>query len=91
MADPCLVRVQQSPPKFHEGIQVRQIAYRPPRIHSPYEQHLRRIDIADAGQVPLVEQGLPDGAVRFGAQPPHRLVAVPVRAEKIGAQVAGDP
>ena len=61
-----------------------------PRAEAAQEQHLGLVHVADAGQVPLVEQGLADRQAGLGAQPPYRLGAVPVRAEQVGTQMSGD-
>src|SRR5580692_7479943 len=90
VAVPILVGLEQSPGQVNQGTEIR---YRPgglPRIDAAQEQHLGLVDIPYPGQVFLVEQRLSDRAVRLGAQSPHRLVGVPVAAQQIRAQVAGD-
>ena len=85
------VRLEQSPGQVNQGAEIRYRPGGPPRIDAAQEQHLGLVDIPDPGQVFLVEQRLADRAVRLGAQSPHRFVAVPVGAQQIRAQVAGDP
>ena len=89
MAVTLLVRLEQPPGQFGHRVKVSHAGHRLPRAEAAQEQHFGTVHVADAGQISLVEQRLADGALRFGAQPPHRLGAIPVRAEQIGSQVAG--
>ena len=54
------------------------------------EQHFGNINIADAGQVALIEQRLADRPLRLLPQAADRLGAVPVRAEQVRAEVTDD-
>src|SRR6266576_5844499 len=58
MAAPRLVGVEQPLPEVHEGVEILDVAGRPPRGYAPQEQHLRQEPGPDAGQIPLVELGL---------------------------------
>src|SRR5580704_11740455 len=90
LADPVLVRLQQAAREFGHGAEIRDVAGWLPRVDTPQEQHLGLVQIADPGQVALVEQGFADRPAGFGGQPPDRLGAVPVRAEQVGSQMPGD-
>src|SRR5579859_4618893 len=86
-AEPFLVGIQQSVAEFYKGTQVRYLSDRPPRAEAPEEQHFCSKNIADPGEVALVEQGLADRAGRVGAQAAFGLGRVPVRAEQVRAEV----
>ena len=87
-AGPLLVRLQQPSAEFYEGVQVRHVAHRPPGVDALEEQHFCSKNIADPGQVALVQQRLADRPARAGAEPAGRLGEVPVLAEQIGPEVA---
>ena len=55
------------------------------------EQRLDLVEVADAGQVPLVDQGDADLLVGERAQPAQRLVEVPVGAEHVRPEMADEP
>src|SRR3712207_7365680 len=48
-----------------------------------HEQRLDLVEVADPGQVALVEDGHADLLVGVRAEPAHRLVEVPVRAQHV--------
>ena len=54
------------------------------------EQEFVRVDVAEAGDVPLVEESDVRGA-RVGRDPSHGLRRVPVGTEQVGAEVSDDP
>ncbi len=54
------------------------------------EAGLAAVDVADAGQVALVQQGHADGNVRGREQPPFGLGRIPVRAQQVRAEVPHD-
>jgi hypothetical protein len=56
-----------------------------PRIDPRHEQHLALVEVAYAGERPLIEQRLAHGASGIGAQPAQRLVQIPVAAEQVWA------
>ena len=76
-------------PCRRSGRDRRTVADRRPRIDAADEQHLGLVQVADAGQVALIEQRLADRRIGLRAQPARRAAAgVPVRAEQVGAEVA---
>jgi hypothetical protein len=77
-------------PEIHQGIQIRDGVDRPGRINAPQEQRLRHVHGPEARQVPLVEQGLADGAPRLAGEARHGGGRVPVLAEQVGAEVPSD-
>ena len=88
LAGALFIRLQQLPGQFHQFGQLIDLANRAPWANPAKEQRLGLVDVADAGQVALVEQRLADGLARIGGQPADRLGCVPVRAEQIRAEVA---
>ena len=60
-------------------------------MHAADEQRLDLVEVADAGQVALVDQRDADLLVGVLAQPAQRLVEVPVGAEDVGPEVADEP
>ena len=66
------------------------LAHRRPRRAPAQEAQLVGPEVADAGQVALVEQRRGERAARVGRQPPHRLGGVPAGAEQVGPEVADD-
>ena len=62
-----------------------------PRVHAADEQRLDLVEVADAGEVALVDQGDADLLVGVLAQPAQRLVEVPVGAEHVGPEMADEP
>src|SRR6516225_911278 len=69
LAGPLLVRLQQPLGGAGQGTEVGHRAGRPPRVDPVQEQRFRLVDVADAGQVALVEQGLTDRPGRLAGQP----------------------
>jgi hypothetical protein len=47
------------------------------------ETRLTAVDVADAGEVPLIQQGDADGNIRSCTQPPFRLRRVPDGAQEV--------
>jgi len=60
-------------------------------VDSGKEARFAAVDVADPGQLPLVEQGIADGDVRFGLEPAEGFFFIPVRAEQIRPQMPDDP
>lgn len=52
------------------------------------EAQLASVDIADAREVALVQEGLAEGAVRGGEEAFHGEVEVPVRSQQVRPEVA---
>ncbi|KQV15942.1 hypothetical protein ASC99_28770 [Kitasatospora sp. Root107] len=52
------------------------------------EAQLVGVDVADPGQVALVQQRGAERAPRIGGQPADRLGGVPVRAQQVGTEMA---
>ena len=65
-------------------VRLRDVADRRPRPDAAQEQRLGLVEVADAGEVALVEQGLGDRDVGFGGDPPDRLGRVPVGPSRSG-------
>jgi hypothetical protein len=84
------VEVEQPVPKIHEGKQVVDFADGPPWVDAAQEQHFCSKYDPCPGQVPLVEQRLPDGPPRVAGQARHGGRRVPVRAEQVRAEVPDD-
>jgi hypothetical protein len=61
-----------------------------PRIDPLDEQRLGLVEVADAGQVALIEQRLADRDVRLRVEPAQHLVDVPVGAEQVRAEVTDE-
>src|SRR5580704_4109910 len=61
LAAPLLVRVEQPARQLRHGTEIRDAADWLPWVDAAQEQHLGLVDVADAGQIGLVEQGLADG------------------------------
>src|SRR5215213_6467112 len=73
----------------HAG-QVLDLADRGPGVDAAQETGLGLVDVARAGDGPLVEQGGADGPAGVGAEAAQGLGRVPVGAEDVGAEVADD-
>ena len=58
------------------------------RVHAAEEADLGLVDVADAGEVALLEQRVADRGVRVGPQVRQGHVGVPVGAEQVGSEVA---
>jgi hypothetical protein len=71
-------------------MQVANLADRRTRMYSLQEEQLCSIERAQSCQVPLVEQGFTDRAVRLSGDSPHSLVGVPVRSEQVGPEMPDD-
>jgi hypothetical protein len=47
------------------------------------EEQLRSIEGSKASEVSLVQQGVTNGAIRLGGEPPDRLLRIPIRSEQV--------
>lgn len=74
----------------HHGAQVGHVGDRRGGVDAGQETGLAAVDVADAGEVALVQQGYADGNVRRRAQPPFGLLHVPVRTQEIRPEMADD-
>jgi hypothetical protein len=81
----------QGPGLRDDGLEVLDVGDPGPRVHPAEEERLDLVEVADPGQVPLVEDRHPDLLVRLCPQPAQRLVEVPVRAEDIGPEMPDQP
>ena len=68
VAGALLVRVEQAPGQLRYRAEVSHAADGLPRVDAAKEQHFGLVDIADAGQVALIEQCLGDAALRLAPQ-----------------------
>src|ERR1035441_7145353 len=85
-----LVRTQQTLGQLDDRVQISNVADWPPRVEAAQEQHLGLIQVADPGQVPLVEECLADRAVGACPEAALGLRGIPVGAEQVRAGMA-DP
>ena len=83
-----LVGVEQPLGQGHELGQRLDVGDRAPGADAAQEQRLGPVNRAEAGQVALVQQGLADGPVRAGLQPPYRLGRIPAGTEQVGTEMA---
>ena len=58
------------------------------RVGTGEKVDLRAVLVADAGQLPLIQQRAPNLTVGFGLDAPYRLLLVEVRVEQVWAEVA---
>ena len=77
--------------RSHERRQVGDVGDAGPRVDAADEQGLDLVEVADAGQVALVEDRDADLLVGVLPEPAQRLVEVPVGAEDVGPEVADQP
>lgn len=61
-----------------------------PWIEPAQEADLAAVDVANAGEVPLVEERFAHGALGAGSEAAHGLIGVPVVPEEIGTQMPDD-
>ena len=90
LLDALLVGVEGRAGAAYESREVGHLADRQPRVHPGQEAQLALVEVAEPGQVALVEDRVGDRAGRVGEQPPQRLVLVPVGSEQVGAEVTDD-
>jgi hypothetical protein len=90
LGPPTLVRGQQPLCQPHEGGEVRHLADRPPRAHPAQEKRLALVEVADAGEVALVEQGVGDLPVGSLPQAADGFIGVPAGAEQVGAEMVDE-
>ncbi|BAS07271.1 hypothetical protein AHiyo4_06930 [Arthrobacter sp. Hiyo4] len=74
----------------HQGPEVVDSRDRSRRMQTGQEAGLAAVDVADARQVALVQQGDADGHVGCHTDPPLRFGRVPVRTQQVRTQVAHD-
>ena len=89
-AGPFRLATSNAPRLADDRCEAGYVGDRPPGREAGQEQHLGLVEVADAGQVALVEQGLADRATGVGEQPAHGFVGVPVRVEQVRAEVPDD-
>src|SRR5215207_10889120 len=82
-----LVGVQQTMREIDPRAEIPDVIHPGPRRDAAQEAQLGLVDVADAGEVALVEQRLTDLAVQPGHQPSGCLGRIPVGAEKVGAEM----
>src|SRR5215469_8126743 len=88
LAGVFLVRFQQPPCEFDDRLEIARGADRPRRAEATQEQDFGLIEVADAGQIGLVQQRLADRPPGRGAQPAYGLGGVPVVAQQVRTQMA---
>ena len=81
------VRAHQRAGALDQRGQVGDVGHPRPRVHAADEQRLDLVEVADAGEVALVDQRDADLLVGVLAHPAERLLEVPVRARHVGPEV----
>ena len=81
----------QGPCALDQRPEIGDVGHPRPRVDAADEQRLDLVEVADPGQVALVDESDPDLLVGMVAQPAERLVEVPVRTEDVGPEVADQP
>lgn len=88
MSGTVFVGFQESLGEGDKAFWITRAADRRPWGDPTQEAQLAGVDIADSGEVALVEQRLTDGPKGIGQQPTPGLVPIPVRAEEIRPEMA---
>jgi hypothetical protein len=85
---PPLVRLEQLVAALGNAPQIGQVAHRRTRMNSMEKEQLRSIESPEPCEVPLIEQCLPNRAVRLGINPLDCLVHIPVGPEEVGPKMS---
>ena len=80
---PPFVRLEQLLAPLDNAPQVSDLADLPTRVNSVKEEQLRSIKGPETGEIPLIEQCLPNRTVGLRSNAPDSLVQVPVRPEEV--------
>ncbi len=65
----------------------RHFCYRDVGVHASKETNFAAVYIADAGQIPLVEQRQSNSPGWIGPEPPDSLLGIPVRPQQIRTEM----
>src|SRR6266542_1523404 len=81
------VRGEQQVGEPHQRLQILHFGHSGPGGEAAQVQDLALVQVADAGEVGLVEERLGDRGRRVGGDAAYRLGRVPVRTEEVGSEV----